>query len=1163
MRSRLGRLMVWAAWGTAALVLLTPVDAGARAPGQNGSLGRLSAADIDRLSAQANQRSIIVFKNQHPELPPRAEVANQRAQAVDSDQAGVKSELAQLHSKNVNTFHVVNAVSATISKAEADRLSANPAVQAVVPDIQRKSVRAADQATGGSASTAGSEPAATGSQPICPSNPKVPLLEPEALQVMNVENQPGSEKPAAHDLVDGTGVKVAIIGDGLDPANPDLQRNGKSLVYDFQDFSGFGNNAPTDGREAFLDAGAIASQGTQVYDLANFVNAAHPLPPNCNIRIKGVAPGASIAVMNVSGSNAGFFDSTIVQAIDWAVNVDRVNILNESFGGNTFPDKANDPVAIANNNAVAAGITVVASSGDSGPTNTIGSPASDPGILTVGGTTTFRVYRQATRYGVQLSAGGWESNNITALSSAGTTQFGPRTVDVVAPGDRGWELCSTDIAHFFGCKDFDNNNIGQPIWAAGGTSLSAPLTSGTAALVIQAYAKTHGGAAPSPDLIKRIIVSSAQDLGAPADHQGAGLVNALKAVQLAESIQDEHGTPSPKGSSLLASKTSLVSTAAVGTERTFHLDVTNTGANPQHLDPSVVGLNPSRFSNDQGSVTLNASSPSFIDDRGRIAFYQSHQFSVPEGADYLNGDIIWQAQQQRGSIVFETVFDPAGRVAAYSLLGEASGHGHIEVRHPSPGTWKSVIWTVKTAGPYAGVVKFSYFTQRFQSAGSVSPSSTTLAPGQTVGLNVAVETPESPGDVAASLRLNSANSGEDNSDNSGDSNGDNGGDNRGAGSGVNNAASNGAIPIVLRSLVAVGSAGGSFRGTLTGGVTLGQQFTYQFDVPAGKPILDLGLHFQDPNYPIVGFLVDPNGQPLDTQSTAILDSQGSLAGFGTTMQFFEKTPAAGRWAVVVALTQFISAIDGAHFREPFTGRIRFRSFDADTTGLPNSVSTVLPQGKPVTATIAFANSGNSPKDFFVDGRLDQRVQQPLLGYGATGVGLPLSLQAQPFFFVPPSSDRLTVGAQATVPITMEISPSFGGPDILGTPLPQNSNLAEATAPELAPGPWFALPEPKGPFPPNGLGPATADVAATAETNAFDPAVAATSGNAWIQVSVDNSAPYTPMTLNPGQSGTITVTITPGAAKGTVVHGFLEIETLNLFTLAGDEVVVVPYTYKVG
>src|SRR5207253_3969112 len=121
------------------------------------------------------------------------------------------------------------------------------------------------------------------------------------------------------------------------------------------------NGAPTDGRESFLDAGAIASQGNQTYDLSGFVNPAHPLPPGCNIRIKGVAPGASLAVMNVAGSAAGFFNSQIIQAIEWAVNVDHVDVLNESFGGNPIPDTKDDPVQLADQAAVAAGVTVVAS----------------------------------------------------------------------------------------------------------------------------------------------------------------------------------------------------------------------------------------------------------------------------------------------------------------------------------------------------------------------------------------------------------------------------------------------------------------------------------------------------------------------------------------------------------------------------------------------------------------------------------------------------------------------------------------------------------------------------------------------------------------------------------------------------------------------------------
>ena len=58
------------------------------------------------------------------------------------------------------------------------------------------------------------------------------------------------------------GIKVGIVADGIDPNNPDLIRpNGQHVIFDYQDFSGYGASAPTDGRKAFLDAGTIASPG--------------------------------------------------------------------------------------------------------------------------------------------------------------------------------------------------------------------------------------------------------------------------------------------------------------------------------------------------------------------------------------------------------------------------------------------------------------------------------------------------------------------------------------------------------------------------------------------------------------------------------------------------------------------------------------------------------------------------------------------------------------------------------------------------------------------------------------------------------------------------------------------------------------------------------------
>ena len=46
----------------------------------------------------------------------------------------------------------------------------------------------------------------------------------------------------------------------------------------------------------------------------------------------------------------------------------------------------------------------------------------------------------------------------------------------------------------------------------------------------------------------------------------------------------------------------------------------------------------------------------------------------------------------------------------------------------------------------------------------------------------------------------------------------------------------------------------------------------------------------------------------------------------------------------------------------------------------------------------------------------------------------------------------------------------------------------------------------------------------------------------------------PLTLAPGASGTVTVQITPSGAAGSVVTGHLYIDTANLVTVAGDELI---------
>jgi hypothetical protein len=295
---------------------------------------------------------------------------------------------------------------------------------------------------------------------------------------------------------------------------------------------------------------------------------------------------------------------------------------------------------------------------------------------------------------------------------------------------------------------------------------------------------------------------------------------------------------------------------------------------------------------------------------------------------------------------------------------------------------------------------------------------------------------------------------------------------------------------------------------------------------------------------------------LDAQSTLQFDANGNFVGVGSTMQFFHTAPQPGLWTLVLDVA---GPGDGAHLSEPFTGSVSFAAPSVSSSGIPNAPSTVLPAGQPVTATVTITNTGNSPKDFFVDPRLNGQVPQELLGSDVNNVPLPLSLFAQPNWLVPPGTNGLIVAAQATAPITMDSSWAFGDPDSLGVSFGNNS-VAAFAAPEVAPGFFFGIPEATGPF--NSPTTATVNLAAVASTNPFDSAVSASSGDIWA-FSVDPSATYTPLHLAPGQSGTINLTFTPNAPRGTVVRGFLGVDTFNLATDAGDEMINIPYSYKVG
>ncbi len=1093
----------------------------------------LTPALSAQLSQNVNHPVIVIMKNQFT----GADAA--------SDQAPLMSELRQVNAAHVKPFRLVNSFAATVSEGEMARLKANPAVAKVIPDMvihHAPRVRAA-----ASTKAAGTSLTPNVIPGACGSNGAV-LLDPEALQTTNTDSDDPKASTARSLGITGAGVKVAWIADSVDTRNANLTRpDGTSVFADYQDFTGDGPGMQTGGAEAFLDSNAIAGQGIHIYDVSGF--SAQADPPPCNIRIEGVAPGAALVGLDVFGTFEDTTESNFLQAIDYAVFTDHVDVLNESYISNNYPDvAAQDIDQLFDDAAVKAGVTVTASSGDSGSANTIGSPATDPNVISVGGSTTFRYYAQtnsgAARY---FATTGWLNDNISSLSSGGFSETGG-TVDLVAPGDTAFASCDASPTY---SECVNNLSQSSDIEYSGGTSLSAPLTAGAAALVIQAYRNFHHGASPTPALVKQILASTATDLGVPATEQGAGLLNSYKAVLLAESVQTSDGSPAPVGESLLLSQNQLNAVGAPRTSFTWPVTVTNTSAQAQSV--RVSGRTFGHTENvHTGSVTLNdATSLQFLNAAGLLNNYALFTFKVPKGADRLNASIAYPGVTSNGlnARVRISLIDPQGRFAAYSIPQGVGNFGNVDVRDPLQGTWTGVIFCdAASINGTNGTIPWQVSTQRFVPFGSISPSSFHLAPGHSRTFRVTASTPSTPADSEGSIVLTSS-------------------------GGIDNfvGTERNSIPVTLRSLVNVAHRG-AFNGLLTGGNGRspgeGQTDYYEFNVDPGHSGITANVSLTNDIGDIVGsYLVNPNG-------VAVGFGQNSLNGTNTaSLTAYTLNPVSGTWTLIV---DFASPVVGDEISQAFSGNIKLDDVTAKASGLPNSQATELPAGVPVTIPVTITNNGAAPEAFFIDARLDTPTSLALAQFAppasSSGYALPLgstSDTATPYWFVPTQTSSVQAAATATLPVEFDFSPFPGDPDVFGPPSTPN-NAAGSYTPgggTVQPGFWGAYPDEIGPY----SGPAPAgfvNMSLTSTTKAFDPAVTSAAGDIWL-ASLDPTVfgSFAPVTINPGQTEIIPVTITPAGESGTVVSGNLYVDDFVAVVppygdTTGDELAAIPYSYTI-
>jgi len=961
----------------------------------------------------------------------------------------------------------------------------------------------------------------------------------------------------------------------MDPNLPDFQRNGKSVITDYRDFSGEGPNAQTGGGEAFGDVSSLVSQGKTTYNLQqeinpDFANPGHP----CDVRVLGVAPGANVDVMKVFGVNNVSFTSVILQGIDWAIQHDHADILSISIGFGGVPTSAAlQPLTAILHNAMANGTTVVASTGDSSPSNTESSPALDPGVIGAAASTSYRIWAQTNlflyslaqtihkgggtaSYRLGQSTPGWLSNQVSTLSSSGVTED-RRMPDLIAPGDLNWADCSTNTALYTDCENaIGGSTIGLEDF--GGTSESAPLTSGTAALVIQAYRQGHGGQTPKPAVVRQILFSSATDLGISAENQGAGLLNALRAVQLAKSY-GRHAT----SGGLVHSPDSI---ADLGNPKGSHrhtVSVKNTGDRTATIKPMLRTLGPARtLSSGKLNLFLAGRGPQGSCAGHRTAKYFTGEtipelncktFKVPKGVDALDSRIGWNPLQSCPSCtageptVREILIDPKGRYAQYSdPQGDGSGFADAQIHQPMAGKWTLLIFGRATSN-YNGAVSYQETAQTFRTiANAVTPASRTVRPGKSASFTVKVPAPKNAGFFTGAVVFHS-----------------------------NRQKKLGTIPVVSEAKVPVTTKkAGRFNGTLIGGNgrpgALAQELSYEFTVPKGVDDLNVNMHASHTGYLLLGQLVDPNGNAVDSQlSFQQIDAFGDSDNTDS-VQLVWANPRPGTWRVNVGNGLFyLPGLDvfSGLTHATLHGTVSFNTSRVTATGMPSGT---LAPGSIVTAHVQVKNTGIEPETYQLDPRT--AVQTPYAGVSlskASGT-LPITFDdTVPEYVVPPFSSQLKMNASTTgtTPIQFDLSPYWGAPDVLSPASTGGQTSVTLTNPFASL--WAPATSEVGPFA-SAATPEAYTTSATLTTLGFDHNATPSTGNWWDFV-LDGGPQPRSLFLNPGDSGTMDLTFTvPNAAAGTTVSGVVPVETfgtnsyyIGVGDWSSDVLKILNYSYTIG
>jgi subtilisin family serine protease len=288
----------------------------------------------------------------------------------------------------------------------------------------------------------------------------------------------------------GEGMKIGVVDTGIDPTHPDFAGRiaaKTSLV----------------GGDGTDDNG----HGTHVCSIAAGSGAAS------EGKYRGVAPAASLYVAKVLDANGSGSTSGVMAGVEWAVD-QGVHVINLSLGSDGACDGTDALSTLCDQAVQQHGVVVCVAAGNAGPAaGTVGSPGCARWVITIGAAD--------------------DSDVIANFSSRGPTADGRIKPDILFPGVNivaaqaaGTSLGPVVAPHYIRLS---------------GTSMATPHATGSAALLLQAKPDL------TPNQVKWVLLTSAVNLGQPANSQGSGRADVFAAYQKAISgtVPDLPNPPVP------------------------------------------------------------------------------------------------------------------------------------------------------------------------------------------------------------------------------------------------------------------------------------------------------------------------------------------------------------------------------------------------------------------------------------------------------------------------------------------------------------------------------------------------------------------------------------------------------------------------------------------